>query len=94
MYCYTNGAPGVLGIWGEWLFIFRELGSTGNYFRGAREQAHNFGDMGSLAKKQIKYGKASILFDFLKISSVSGESIYTMFHDHLYSCYFIISLGN
>ena len=25
------GAPGVLGIWGEWLFIFRELGSTGNF---------------------------------------------------------------
>ena len=46
--------PGVLGIWGEWLFIFRELGSTGNYFRGAREQAHNFGDKGSLAKKQKK----------------------------------------
>ena len=30
------GPPGVLGIWGEWVFIFRELGSTGNYFRGAR----------------------------------------------------------
>ena len=44
----------VLGIWGEWLFIFRELGSTGNYFKGAREQAHNFGDIGSLAKKQKK----------------------------------------
>ena len=29
----NNGAPGVLGILGEWLFIFRELGSTGNYFR-------------------------------------------------------------
>ena len=43
--------PGFFGIWGEWLFIFRELGSTGNYFRGAREQAHNFGDIGSLAKK-------------------------------------------
>ena len=26
-------APGVLGIWGEGIFIFRELGSTGNYFR-------------------------------------------------------------
>ena len=47
-----GGPPGVLGILGEWLFIFRELGSTGNYFRGAREQAHNFGDIGSLAKKQ------------------------------------------
>ena len=46
------GPPGVFGIWGEWLFIFRELGSTGKYFRGAREQSHNFGDLGSLAKKQ------------------------------------------
>ena len=32
--------------------MFREFGSTGNYFRGAREQAHNFGDLGILAKKQ------------------------------------------
>ena len=48
------GPPGGLGIWGERLFIFRELGSTGNYFSGAREQAHNFGDLGSLAKKQKK----------------------------------------
>ena len=49
---------GVWGIWGEWLFIFRELGSTGNYFRGAREQAHNFGDLGSLAKKQKNIRKS------------------------------------
>ena len=42
------------GFWGEWLFIFRELGSTGNYFRGSREQAHNFGDIGSLSKKAKK----------------------------------------
>ena len=48
------GPPGVLGIWGEWLFIFRELGSTGNYFRGAREQAHNFGDLWIHAKKRKK----------------------------------------
>ena len=48
------GPQGVLGIWGEWLFIFRELGSTGNYSRGAREQAHNFRDLGSLAKKPKK----------------------------------------
>ena len=48
------GPPGVLGIWGEWLFIFRELGSTGYYLRRAREQSHNFGDKGSLAKKQKK----------------------------------------
>ena len=45
------GPPGVLGIWGEGLFIFRELGSTANYFRGAGEQAHTFGDLGSIAKK-------------------------------------------
>ena len=46
-----RGPPGVLGIWGEGLFIFRELGSTANYFRGAGEQAHIFGDLGSTAKK-------------------------------------------
>ena len=45
------GPPGVLGIWGEGLFIFRELGSTANYFRGAGEQAHILGDLGSTAKK-------------------------------------------
>ena len=61
-----------MGIWGEWLFIFRELGSTGNYFKGSREQAHSFGDLGSPAKKQKNKEKASILFDFLKISSASG----------------------
>ena len=52
VFYHLVGPPGVLGIWGEWLLIFRELGSTGNYFRGASEQAHNFGDIGSLAKKQ------------------------------------------
>ena len=46
-----RGPPGVLGIWGEGLFIFRELGSTANYFRGAGEQAHTYGDLGSTAKK-------------------------------------------
>ena len=54
MYCSTLGPPGVLGIWGEWLFIFRDLGSTGYYFRGAGEQAHSFGDLGSPAKKPKK----------------------------------------
>ena len=43
--------PGGSGIWGEWLFIFRELGSIGNYFQGFREQAHSFEDLGSPAKK-------------------------------------------
>ena len=52
------GPPGVLGIYGEWLFIFMELGSTGNYFRGGREQVHNFVDLGSLAKKQKKRRKS------------------------------------
>ena len=51
---YNGGPPGVWGIWGEWLFIFRDLGSTGNYFRGAGEQAHSFGDLGSPTKKQTK----------------------------------------
>ena len=46
-----GGPPGVLGIWGEGLFIFRELGSTANYFRGAGEQAHTFWDLGSTTKK-------------------------------------------
>ena len=46
----SGGPPGVLGIWGEGLFIFRELGSTANYFRGAGEQAQTFGDLGSTAK--------------------------------------------
>ena len=45
------GPPGVLGIWGERLFIFRELGSTGNYFQGFGELVHSFGDLGSPAKK-------------------------------------------
>ena len=68
------GAPsGVLGIWGEWLFIFRDLGSTGFYFRGAGEQAPCFGDLGSPAKKQKKnQGKAFILFDFLKFLLLLG----------------------
>ena len=31
--------------------MVRELGSTGNHFRGAGEQAHTFGVLGSSAKK-------------------------------------------
>ena len=45
------GPQGVLGIWGECLFIFRELGSTGIYLQVFGEQAHSFGDLGSPAKK-------------------------------------------
>ena len=66
------GPPRVLGILGEWLFIFRDLESTGYYFRGAGEQAHSFWDLGSPAKKQKNKGKASILFDFLKVLLLLG----------------------
>ena len=45
-------APGVWGIWGEWLFLFRELEGTGNYFRGSGEQVHSFGDFGSPPRKK------------------------------------------
>ena len=48
------GPPGGLGIWGEWLFIFRELGSTGKYFRGSSKQAHIFGDLGKPCQKAKK----------------------------------------
>ena len=57
-----RGPPGVLGIWGEWLFIFRELGSTGTFFRGGREQAHNFRDLGSLAKKNKEKPPFCLIF--------------------------------
>ena len=54
-----KGPPGALTILGECLFIFRDLGSTGNYFKEAGEQAHSFGDLGSPTKKQkINKGKA------------------------------------
>ena len=51
---YASGSQGLFGIWGEWLFIFMELGSTGNYFSGAGEQAHSFGDLGGPAKSKKK----------------------------------------
>ena len=50
-YALQEGHPEVLGIWGEWLLIFRDLEGTGNYFQGFREQAHSFVDLGSPAKK-------------------------------------------
>ena len=43
---------GPQGFWGEWLFIFRELWSTGNNFQGFGEEAHSFGDLGSPAKSK------------------------------------------
>ena len=72
----AEGPPGVLGIWGEWLFTFRELGSTCNYFQGFGEKAHSFGDLGSPAKNNKKNlnlkGKPSFLLIFQKNSSASG----------------------
>ena len=41
------GPLGALWVWEEGLFIFRELGSIGNHFRGAEEQAHCLGDLES-----------------------------------------------
>ena len=48
------GAPRGFGDLKRMTIYFLKLGSTGNYFRRAREQAHNFGDIGCLAKKQKK----------------------------------------
>ena len=54
---------------------FMELGSTGNYLRGAREQAHNFGDLGSLAKKQKNMEKPPFcLIFFLNFFCFWGAS--------------------
>ena len=39
------GLPAVSGILGEGLFIFRELGCTGNYFQGFGKQIHSFRDL-------------------------------------------------
>ena len=46
------GHLGVFGSWGEVLFIFRELGSTGNYISGAGEQAHSLAIKGALPKSK------------------------------------------
>ena len=40
---------------GENSYFFRELGSTGNYFRGSGEQVHSFGDLVSTPKSKKKY---------------------------------------
>ena len=45
-------ASGVLGIRGEWIFIFRELGSTGNYFRRASLEFWGFRELCQKAKKK------------------------------------------
>ena len=39
------------GDLGRMTIYLRELESAGNYFKGGREQAHSFGDLGSPAIK-------------------------------------------
>ena len=51
LYDRDNLGPWVLGIWGEGLFIFRELRSNDNHFQEFGEQVHSFGDLGSPANK-------------------------------------------
>ena len=46
-----NLAPRDFGDLGRMAIYFRELGSTGSYFKGYGEEAHIFGDLGSPAKK-------------------------------------------
>ena len=44
---YLPLSPRVLGTCGEELFIFKELDSTGNYFK---ELAHSLGTLGAMQK--------------------------------------------
>ena len=88
--CLHGAPPGVLGIWGEWLFIFRELGSTGNYLRGAREQSHNYGDTGSLAKKEENKEKPPFCLIFKKFFLLLGDPLLNSkcihFHTYMLIC--------
>ena len=45
---YILGPPGVWGSWGEGLFIFRELGCTGNYLGDLRSKLIVLGILGAL----------------------------------------------
>ena len=54
----TIGAPRGFGDLVRMAIYFQGAGSTSNFLRGAREQAHNCGDLGSLAKKQKQLGKS------------------------------------
>ena len=49
-------APRIFGSLGAGLVIFRELGSTGNYFRGAGEQAYTLGDFKGTLPKSWQLG--------------------------------------
>ena len=85
---HNTGLPGVLGIWGEWLFIFKELGSTCNYFQGFGEQVQSFGNLGSpvknLKKNSHYKGKAFISFDFLNLRLLGGVNPKTPWEIYMY----------
>ena len=51
-FCVTFWAPRGLGDLERMAFYFQGAGEHLYYVRGAREQAHNFRDLGSLAKMQ------------------------------------------
>ena len=73
MYTLSFGPQGFGGSWENGFLFFREHGSTGNHFRGAREQANNFGDIGSLAKKPKKNKETPpFCLIFLKILLLLG----------------------
>ena len=44
---------GFFGSWGESLFIYQGAGTKSSYFKGAREQALNFSELGSTAKTHM-----------------------------------------
>ena len=60
----TNGAPRGFGDLGRMAIYFQGAWEHWYFFKGSREQAQRFGDLGSPAKKPKNKGKASILFDF------------------------------
>ena len=51
--CNNGALQQVLGSWGERPFIFRELGSTSNYFQGTGEQALKFWGTGEHGQNVI-----------------------------------------
>ena len=48
----NTGPPGVWGSWGEGLYIFMELGCTGNHFRDLRSKLIFLGILGALQKSK------------------------------------------
>ena len=87
------GPPGLLAIWGEGLFIFRELRSTGKHFRGAGEQAHSFGDLGSPTKKKKINLKNLTIKENLHIVYIFKKKFFDFFGaDPLVKCKCIFGL--